>query len=130
MTHPYKGLGEEAFWRSGMAERDASQPDRLWTPKFPIGPDTAVVTAGSSFAERFGACLAAASVLFGVMMFADACLPHDMAMRLSIEDLAKTWATFFFFLFAWCTLRQCIERIQIPVAEESEVSPAHVPLRT
>ena len=45
--------------------------------------------------------LVVASGLFAVMLFVDACLPHDLVLRLSIEDLAKTWAAVFFLLFAW-----------------------------
>jgi len=35
-------------------------------------------------------------------------LPHDMFMRLSIEDLAKLWSAVFLFKFAWDI---CIEKI-------------------
>ena len=39
--------------------------------------------------------------LFGFMMVFDALMPHAMPMRLSIEDLAKTWAAAGFFASAW-----------------------------
>lgn len=42
--------------------------------------------------------------LFAVMLFFDACVPHDMVLRLSLEDLAKTWATFCFWMFGWSIL--------------------------
>jgi hypothetical protein len=45
---------------------------------------------------------------FGLMMFADVILPHDMFMRLSIEDLAKLWSAVFLFKFAWDI---CAEKI-------------------
>ncbi len=46
-------------------------------------------------------CLGLASVLFAVMLVIDAKFPHDLVLRLSLEDLAKTWACLFFLLFAW-----------------------------
>ncbi len=42
-----------------------------------------------------------ACLLFGVMLFFDALAPHFMPLRLSLEDLAKTWSSLFFLLFAW-----------------------------
>lgn len=44
-------------------------------------------------------------VFFSVMMLFDAVLPHDMFLRLSIEDLAKSWAAALFFAAAWCLAR-------------------------
>ncbi len=41
------------------------------------------------------------------MLFIDACVRHDMVLRLSLEDLAKTWASLLFFSFAWPL---CVER--------------------
>jgi hypothetical protein len=45
--------------------------------------------------------LGIASMFFVVMLFFDAVYPHDAVLRLSLEDIAKTWGTFFFSLFAW-----------------------------
>lgn len=42
---------------------------------------------------------------FVVMMLFDALMPHDMIMRLSIEDLAKSWAAALFFAGAWSLAR-------------------------
>jgi hypothetical protein len=46
---------------------------------------------------------AAAVGLFGVMLAIDALAPERMVLRLSLEDLAKTWSAALFFLFAWTT---------------------------
>ena len=40
--------------------------------------------------------------LFGAMFVVDAFADHDAVLRLTIEDLAKTWSGFCFFLWAWC----------------------------
>lgn len=48
--------------------------------------------------------LGIASLLFCLMTVFDALVPHDMVLRLSIEDLAKLWSCLFFLLFAWETL--------------------------
>lgn len=42
---------------------------------------------------------------FVLMMVFDALVPHDMIMRLSIEDLAKSWAAAFFLASAWTFAR-------------------------
>ena len=55
--------------------------------------------------------LGAASVLFLVMLAFDAVVPHDAFLRLSIEDVAKTWAALFFCLFAWNVLFTRIEQL-------------------
>lgn len=52
--------------------------------------------------------LLAAGFMFGVMVMTDALLAPRMYMRLSIEDLSKTWASAFLFAFAWrLRLRAC-----------------------
>ena len=47
----------------------------------------------------------AGSGFFAIMMFFDALMPRHMIMRLSIEDLAKTWAAAMYFAFAWQAAR-------------------------
>ncbi len=42
-----------------------------------------------------------AATFFAVMTGIDALLPSRMMLRLSLEDLAKTWANLFLFFFAW-----------------------------
>ena len=54
--------------------------------------------------------LAVASVLFAVMLFFDAVVPHDALLRLSVEDVTKTWAAMCFCLFAWNILSDRIEQ--------------------
>jgi hypothetical protein len=49
---------------------------------------------------------------FGLMMFFDVILPHDMLMRLSIEDLAKLWSAVFLFKFAWDTCAEKIDKLK------------------
>ena len=45
------------------------------------------------------------AVFFAIMMMFDAILPHDMFLRLSIEDLAKSWAAACFFAASWSLAR-------------------------
>lgn len=56
-VNPYQDLGPTAFWRTGVAEVAASDISGLWAPKWPIGPDSRIATAGSCFAQHFGAAL-------------------------------------------------------------------------
>ncbi len=42
-----------------------------------------------------------AGVCFLAMLLVDGLVPSDAVPRLAVEDLFKTWACFFLFLFAW-----------------------------
>ncbi|MFM2312513.1 MAG: hypothetical protein RLZZ04_1789 [Cyanobacteriota bacterium] len=42
-----------------------------------------------------------AAICFSLMVVMDGAFPQDMVLRLSLEDLAKTWANVFLFLFSW-----------------------------
>jgi hypothetical protein len=57
VQHPYTHLPERSFWRTAVAEPDALDITDLWTPKFTIGQDAPVVTAGSCFAAHIGRAL-------------------------------------------------------------------------
>lgn len=54
--HPYRRLGSRHFWATGVAQNGPDTAE-LWTPKQPIGPEDAVVTFGSCFAQHFGRAL-------------------------------------------------------------------------
>ncbi len=54
MTSPYDNLPDTAFWRTAVGERSALDPGPLYTAKFPIRKKTAIVTAGSCFAQHIG----------------------------------------------------------------------------
>ena len=58
--------------------------------------------------------LCAASLLFLVMLFFDAVVPHDALLRLSLEDIAKTWASLFFCLFAWHVFLERVRELKMP----------------
>ncbi len=60
MTHPYSGLGPEAFWKSAVAGADPAALAGIWTPKAPLGPGEVLASAGSCFAQHLGPWLAAA----------------------------------------------------------------------
>lgn len=46
-----------------------------------------------------------AAICFAVMVAIDSLLPREMIPRLSLEDLTKTWANIFLFLFSWSIFR-------------------------
>lgn len=54
---------------------------------------------------RMAALFAAACGFFALMLVFDAIVPHDMILRLSIEDLAKTWAAALFLGAGWYAAR-------------------------
>lgn len=55
--NPYRSLPVRAFWRPAVAEPDISAISDVWTPKFAIGQDDPIITAGSCFAARLGPAL-------------------------------------------------------------------------
>lgn len=63
MTHPYSGLPPRAFWKTAVEQADRTQFPGLVVPRFAIGPDTAVATAGSCFAQHIARALRGAGCL-------------------------------------------------------------------
>jgi hypothetical protein len=55
--NPYQSLPPRSFWRSAVAEPELPDIGELWTPKFAIGQDDPVLTAGSCFARHIGRAL-------------------------------------------------------------------------
>lgn len=55
--NPYRSLPVHAFWRPAVAEPDISAIAQVWTPKFALGQDDPIITAGSCFAARLGPAL-------------------------------------------------------------------------
>ncbi|MFI6847256.1 GSCFA domain-containing protein [Kitasatospora sp. NBC_00085] len=56
-ANPYQALPVRSFWRPAVAEPDLLAIDGLWTPKFALGQDDPVLTAGSCFAAHIGRAL-------------------------------------------------------------------------
>lgn len=57
MGSPYDNLPEQAFWRTGVAERDPRRQGDLYQPRFPLARGDTVITAGSCFAQHIGRAL-------------------------------------------------------------------------
>ena len=55
--NPYQSLPPRSFWRTAVAEPDMLAIGELWTPKFAIGQDDPILTAGSCFARHIGRAL-------------------------------------------------------------------------
>ncbi len=55
---PYQGLEDRAFWRAGVVDAGAYPPPDIYRPKFAIGKDLPIFTAGSCFAQHVGRTLA------------------------------------------------------------------------
>jgi len=56
-VNPYQALPPRSFWRTAVAEPDPADIDGLWTPKFELGQDDPILTAGSCFARHIGRTL-------------------------------------------------------------------------
>lgn len=55
------------------------------------------------FTRRTAVLFVIGGALFTVMLAIDALAPHMMVLRLSLEDVTKTWSAAMFFAFAWET---------------------------
>jgi hypothetical protein len=55
--NPYESLSPRSFWRTAVAEPEPTAIGDLWTPKFSLGQDDPVLTAGSCFARHIGRAL-------------------------------------------------------------------------
>jgi hypothetical protein len=53
-----------------------------------------------------------AAICFAIMVIMDGFFPQEVVLRLSLEDLSKTWANVFLFLFAWDIFRQNITTLR------------------
>jgi hypothetical protein len=53
-ANPYQSLPARSFWRTAVAEPEMAEIDELWTPKFALGQDDPILTAGSCFARHIG----------------------------------------------------------------------------
>ena len=62
MTHPYSDLPASAFWRSAVAEADPAALAGIHHPKFRLDQQSAIVTAGSCFAQHVGRALKASGL--------------------------------------------------------------------
>ena len=67
--------------------------------------------------------LLCAAALFFIMMVFDTLLPENMYLRLSFEDLSKTWACFFLFTFGWATAKFSHSRDPHPLTIPSILQP-------
>lgn len=68
---------------------------------------------------RMAAFFASGGALFALMFAFDTVVPHDMVLRLSIEDLGKTWGAAMFFAAGWDAARA---HLQEPAAAPSAVA--------
>jgi hypothetical protein len=53
MEHPYSGLSEDKFWKTGVTLRGENATfDTLWSPRFKIKPTSKIISTGSCFAQH------------------------------------------------------------------------------
>jgi surfactin synthase thioesterase subunit len=61
-ANPYRSLPPRSFWRTAVAEPAADDIGHLWQPKFAVGQDAPILTAGSCFARHIGRALLGAGM--------------------------------------------------------------------
>ena len=67
--------------------------------------------------------LGIAAVLFAAMLGVDALAPHDLRLRLSVEDVLKTWACLYFLRFAWLILFVRIDALAVASSHNESSTP-------
>lgn len=78
---PYDGLPDRAYWRKAVAARGPGRLRDLYRPRFAIGPDTPILTAGSCFAQHVHRALKGAGLAVIETEPAPACLDPAVAAR-------------------------------------------------
>lgn len=89
MNNPYQSLPARSFWRPAVAEPDPLSIADVWTPKFELGQDDVILTAGSCFAARIGPAL----LRFGMNWFNAEPAPPGLTAE---ERRARHYGTFSF----------------------------------
>jgi hypothetical protein len=59
MSNPYQNLPKSRYWKTAVGDKSPFQISGLWAPKFKISRKTAIVTAGSCFAQHISRALVA-----------------------------------------------------------------------
>ena len=77
--NPYQSLDERYFWSPAVAQKNMFDIERLWEPKFRIGPRAPVATFGSCFAQHIGRALKGRGFNWMDAEPAPAGLPADVA---------------------------------------------------
>ena len=78
---PYEGLEPRAYWRSAVATRGPGRLRDLYDPRFRIGRDMRVFTAGSCFAQHVHRALAGAGFAVIDQEPAPASVPAEVSER-------------------------------------------------
>ena len=55
--NPYRGINDYQFWRRGVTEVESFEMSPMVAPKFRIGAEDRIVTAGSCFAQHLANAL-------------------------------------------------------------------------
>ena len=79
MTHPYRGLPDYAYWRRSMEGLPPAEVDPVTAPRFTIGKQDRVATAGSCFAQHIARHLARSGFNYHVTETAHPLCPPDEA---------------------------------------------------
>lgn len=76
--NPYEDLPPRAFWKLAVSEPGADGIEGVWQPKFAIGRDDPIATAGSCFAQNIGRALKARQMHWLVTEKPPASLPRSL----------------------------------------------------
>ena len=81
MTNPYRGLPDHHFWRRSVAAVEAHLVDPVVRPRFRIGPEDKVATAGSCFAQHIARRLQGLGLRYFVTEEGSGLPPPERAVR-------------------------------------------------
>ncbi len=79
--HPYETAAPQAFWAKAVADPQGENLTGLFSPKFPLGPEDRIGTAGSCFAQHIGRALSRAGVPIVITEASPPFLTQDQAAQ-------------------------------------------------
>lgn len=106
MTHPYRGLPDQQFWRKDKGISDGSQLDPVSDPPFRIAPDERIVTAGSCFAQHVATYMSEAGFNHLITEQAHPLVPAALAKQFNYGMFSARYGN----IYTARQLRQLFER--------------------
>jgi hypothetical protein len=117
MNHPYKSQPAAAFWRAAMAGVPPEAVNPAGSSPFGIGPDDAVATAGSCFAQHIGPMLRAIRFNFLMTEEAHPLVDAELARQFNYALFSARYGNIY-------TARQLLQLIQRAYGEFRPVEDA------
>ncbi len=118
-NHPYENLPSDAFWHQAISARNPLEISGLYQPKFQIRQNHNIATAGSCFAQHFGAALKQRDWQFLDEEPAPPILPEDLCIKNNFGLFSARYGNIY-------SARQMLQTLQRALGEFSPIDDAWV----